>query len=202
MKRTALYSVMALVLVLGMALSMAAPVMASEISATKDRDPDESPYHVGQTIHFVMTVLNPDNNTEINTLTRVWDTLPDGTVIEFLYAGSPYGETLVQAPSDVDYFYAEYVVAEADIEWIVPPDPLIDPYWGVLNTFEAQGYDTGADDLYAYVEKHSRVIRDVPPVGGEAFPISRLAILAPWIVLGAAIIASAVIFPRRRQAQG
>ena len=39
------------------------------------------------------------------------------------------------------------------------------------------------------------------PVGGEAYPVNKLAILAPWIALAAAIIAGATIFMRRRRAQ-
>jgi hypothetical protein len=38
-------------------------------------------------------------------------------------------------------------------------------------------------------------------VGGEAYPVNKLAILAPWIALAAAIIAGATIFMRRRRAQ-
>ncbi|MGA2671365.1 MAG: VCBS repeat-containing protein [Dehalococcoidia bacterium] len=39
------------------------------------------------------------------------------------------------------------------------------------------------------------------PVGGEAYPVNKLAILAPWIALAAAIIAGATIFIRRRRAE-
>jgi len=39
------------------------------------------------------------------------------------------------------------------------------------------------------------------PVGGEAHTVNKLAILAPWIALAAAIIAGATIFMRRRRAQ-
>jgi hypothetical protein len=39
------------------------------------------------------------------------------------------------------------------------------------------------------------------PVGGEAYPVNKLAILAPWIALAAAIIAGATIFMRRRRAE-
>ena len=39
------------------------------------------------------------------------------------------------------------------------------------------------------------------PVGGEAYPVNKLAILAPWIALAAVIIAGATIFMRRRRAQ-
>jgi len=40
-----------------------------------------------------------------------------------------------------------------------------------------------------------------PPVGGTAYPENMLTILAPWIAIGAAIIAGATIFIRRRRAQ-
>lgn len=39
------------------------------------------------------------------------------------------------------------------------------------------------------------------PVGGEAYPVNKLAILAPWIALAAAITAGATIFMRRRRTQ-
>jgi len=41
-----------------------------------------------------------------------------------------------------------------------------------------------------------------PPVGGTAYPENTLGILAPWIAIGAAIIAGATIFIRRRSAHG
>lgn len=44
----------------------------------------------------------------------------------------------------------------------------------------------------------------LPPrgVGGEAYPVNKLAILTPWIALAAAIIAGATIVMRRRGAEG
>ena len=39
-----------------------------------------------------------------------------------------------------------------------------------------------------------------PPVGGEAYPVNKLAILAPWIALLGAIIAGTTIVLRRRRA--
>jgi parallel beta-helix repeat protein len=41
-----------------------------------------------------------------------------------------------------------------------------------------------------------------PPVGGEAYPVNKLGILAPWIALIVASIAGATITWRRRSAQG
>jgi uncharacterized repeat protein (TIGR01451 family) len=199
MKKILLYSVMALALVLGLILPMAVPVMASDIEGSKHRDPDEAPYAVGETIYYVMTVTNPEGNTATNTLTRIWDTLPDDTVIEFLYAGSPYGTQLVQNPGDTTTFYASYTVRAADFERIDPPGPL-DPYWGVRNTFRAEGLVGGEVPKEVLVEDVAEVIPP-EPVGGEAFPVGKLSILAPWIALGAAIIAGAGIFVRRRQAR-
>jgi hypothetical protein len=40
-----------------------------------------------------------------------------------------------------------------------------------------------------------------PPVGGEAYPVNKISLLAPWIALAAAIIAGATIFMRRRRAE-
>jgi uncharacterized repeat protein (TIGR01451 family) len=190
MKKTLLYSVIALALVLGLTLPMAVSVMAQGITGHKYREPDAEPYNVGDTIHYVMTVGNPGNNTAQNTLTRIWDTLPDGTVIEFLAANA----TLVQDPGDSANFTATYVVDANDAEWVVPT--VGPPYWGVRNTFQAEGVDSYFVDLAVFTEDIAEV--NMPPVGGEAFPVNKLSILVPWIVLGAAIIAGAGIFVRRR----
>jgi parallel beta-helix repeat protein len=39
-----------------------------------------------------------------------------------------------------------------------------------------------------------------PPVGGEAYPVNKISLLAPWIAFGAAIMAGASILLRRRRA--
>jgi uncharacterized repeat protein (TIGR01451 family) len=190
MKKTLLYSIIALTLVVGLILPMAVPVMASEITGTKVRNPDLAPYQVGENIHFVMSVTNPGNNTNTNTLTRIWDTLPSGTVIDFLGTN----ETLVQIPGNTTTFSADYVVRAQDIIWIAT---LSD--YGVQNKFEAEGYDSPAgDDVYVLVTSNTRVL-ETPPVGGEAFPIGKLSILAPWIAMGAAIAVGAATFARRRR---
>jgi hypothetical protein len=38
-------------------------------------------------------------------------------------------------------------------------------------------------------------------VGGEVYPVNKLAMLVPWIALGVAIIAGTIIAMRRRSAQ-
>ena len=63
MKKRMLYVVAVLALVLGLALPMAAPVMASEIELKKNTDPlVPGKYYLADTIHYVMNVSNPDTN--------------------------------------------------------------------------------------------------------------------------------------------
>jgi uncharacterized repeat protein (TIGR01451 family) len=193
MKKGVFYSLIALVLLLGLILPTAIPVMASEITGTKNRVPDDAPYDVGETIHFVMTVSNPITNSETNTLYNVWDTLPDGSIHWFIQQG--VNSSLVQNPGDNATFYLDYVVDWDDAYYHTGLG-----YWVITNTFEAAGNDSAADPVYALVTSNAEVIPP-EPVGGEAFPIGKLSILAPWIALGAAIIAGAAILVRRRQAR-
>jgi len=62
---------------------------------------------------------------------------------------------------------------------------------GPICVAEGQSYDT-ADFGY---------LGPTPPVGGEAYPINKLAILAPWIALAAAVAVGIAILARRRRAQ-
>ncbi|MFC1970188.1 nitrous oxide reductase family maturation protein NosD, partial [Chloroflexota bacterium] len=59
-------------------------------------------------------------------------------------------------------------------------------------------YDPWLLDEFQYCPECGGTPR--PPVGGEAYPVSRLAILAPWIALIAAIITGTTIIRRRRRA--
>jgi len=192
MKKILLYAGIALVLVLGLTLPMAVSVMAHGINGSKYRDPDAEPYNIGETIHYVMTVGNPGNNTATNTLVNIWDTLPDGSIHYFVEEGQD--PPLVQTPGQSTNFTIDYVVDSHDFEWIVPT--VGPPYWGVRNTFRAEGVDSDTLPVVVLVEDVAEVI--LPPVGGEAFPVNKLSILVPWIALGAAIIAGAAIFVRRR----
>ena len=66
----------------------------------------------------------------------------------------------------------------------------------------AQGFNgTIFHDAVVTDSDTARVISEAPPVGGTAYPVSKLAILVPWIALGGAIIAGATIFMRRRRVQ-
>ncbi|MDH4291083.1 MAG: hypothetical protein OEV56_00545 [Dehalococcoidia bacterium] len=193
MKKTLLHSIIGLTLVLGLILPMAVPVMASEVSSTKGRNPDDAPYEADETIHFVMTVTNPGNNSATNTLNNIWDTLPDGSIYWFIEEG--VNPPLVQVPGTTTNFTLDYVVDCDDMEY----DERLG-YWLVRNSFAVNGTDSAFDDVYALVTSNTQVI-PCEPVGGEAFPIGKLSILAPWIVLGAAIVTGAAILVRRRHAR-
>jgi len=145
---------MALALMLG--LCMAGPLVVpsaldgAEVRATKDTAAAMPEIHdVGDTIDYVMTVANPESNIATNIITRIWDTLPDGTVIEFLGPD----ETLVQAPGDTETFHASYTVDEADLEWSEVLE-----HWVVRNRFEVEGHDSLGDSVYVLVGRNSRVL--------------------------------------------
>jgi uncharacterized repeat protein (TIGR01451 family) len=150
-KKRALYFIIVLALILCMTLPMTTPVAASQISGTKNTIPaSPNMYRIGDTIYYVMTVTNPISNTANNTLTRIWDTLPNGTVIDFLGPG----ETLVQVPGSTTTFYGNYTAAAVDV--VLLPGP---GYYGVKNTFKAEGYDSAGGNVYVLVTRNSQIIQ-------------------------------------------
>ena len=73
--------------------------------------------------------------------------------------------------------------------------------------FEFDGYDYAIDDWYVDDVKICGVLRwwhveevaidivvtpEPPPVGGEAYPISKASLLAPWIAVGVVVVGGAV----------
>ena len=201
MKRRMLYFAAALALVLALTLPMALPVTAkpSAITITKATVPANAEYYVGDTIQYVMTVTNPANNTAINTVDRIWDTLPDGSVFEFLYDGSPWGNAdngkkLIQQPGETATFTYDYTIKASDVKWL--PGPGFD---GVVNSFETDGRDSVGDTLRAYVERNSRVLQRT--VGGEGFAGNKAAILARWIALAGLLVGGVAMLRRRSAAE-
>jgi len=66
---------------------------------------------------------------------------------------------------------------------------------------------TGQDIYMQGVDANGNLARPCPalpspPVGGEAYPVSRPAVLAPWIALAVAIAIGGFLFVRRRSARG
>jgi uncharacterized repeat protein (TIGR01451 family) len=166
-KKRALYFIIVLALVLCMAVPTTTPVMASIIDAAKHPIPLlPDIYRIGDTIYYEMRVSNPIGNNASNYLTRIWDTLPNGTVIEFLGTN----ETLIQAPGENATFYASYTVAATNVVWLPGPG-----YYGVTNNFEAEGVNSDGAGVYVHRTGVSQVIRpdsEVAIVGAPATVVS------------------------------
>ncbi len=145
--------VMLVLLAVLVAVGLTGIAVGSEIAASKtsaiSAETGANKFYEGDTIFYEMTVRNPETNTETNTLTRIWDTLPDGTEIDFL----DEGETLVQAPGDVATFNATYVV-----DWDDAVFSNLLGYYIVTNTFEATGFDSAGDFVDVLVTRNSQVL--------------------------------------------
>jgi uncharacterized repeat protein (TIGR01451 family) len=146
-KKGILCSIVALALVLSLALSVVTPVMASEIQIAKNTDPfTPNIYYVGDTIHYVLTVANPGNNTATNYLDVVEDILPDGVTTVTL------ATNVTQAPGESDTYYYDYVVNEAHLQFI-------GGRWKVKNTFHVAGTDSDFAIIDATTSKSSLILR-------------------------------------------
>jgi uncharacterized repeat protein (TIGR01451 family) len=152
MKRRLIVTIMMIITMLALTIPLAVPAFASQVTATKDVVP-ASPniYHVGDTIHYFMTITNPVGNTANNTLNDIHDHMPDGSIYYFVEPG--VDPPLVQAPGDSANFSLDYTVNAADIV------TLSSGRLGVVDEFHATGTDSNGDLVNAEVQKNSRVIQ-------------------------------------------
>jgi hypothetical protein len=206
MKKTLLYSVIGLALVLGLILPMAVPVMAQTASS------------------LIMTLsVNPTNTTSTGTLyyevTLVNTSVPGANAANVTVSFDPpgptgaagaYGTPVVLDTNRV-IAVGETVVYNATGGGGAEARPALAVNLGAipLNYGVTVVYaQSEFDGLYIYSPPYTAqdsknipatVTWPPPPVGGETFPIGKLSILAPWIALGAAIVAGAAIFTRRRR---
>ncbi len=156
-----------LVLVVSLVLAVVGPVSAAEIEGTKNVEPaDPNQYAVGDTIHYVMTVKNPDSRDSM-TIT-INDILPDGTT-------QILGTDVTIANGETKHYDLYYVVKEGDVQ-VVGGNRV------VINTLSAAGVlnDGFETPVTVEVTKSSDII-DVP-VGGEAFSVSKFGILAYCLI--------------------
>jgi hypothetical protein len=65
--------------------------------------------------------------------------------------------------------------------------------------------DACPEEIYGSSNQHRVTLcyteAEGPPVGGEAYPVSRISLLAPWIALGVVAAGAGVLVIRRRRAQ-
>ena len=152
---------MAILFTMLVSLSLVAVVTASQITATKTTNPAApNTYHVGDTIHYVMTVSNPAGNLATNILSDIHDHLPNGTIHSFV----PPDPALVQAPGASTTYLLDYLVALADVTFTpaVPAIPGvfdgIPAHRAVIDEFHALGVDTLSDAVTATVQRNSFIV--------------------------------------------
>lgn len=132
------------------ALSLVALVMASDISQSKNTNPlTPNIYHVGDTIHYVMTVTNPASNSPTNTLNNIYDTDPHGDIHYFVEQG--VDPPIIQAPGDSNTFNLDYTVLQADVIFTLGARR-------VVNKLDTNGVDSLDDPVTAHTEKNSKII--------------------------------------------
>jgi len=136
MRKVLIATVAMLALLLGSGLFPAIPsVKAADVCLSKDTIPG-SPhqYHIGDTIHYVMTVHNP-NETQSMTV-DIWDELPP-------YKDNPNAADFTMlddeatfAPKETRTYYIDYVVRASDLEQLWVEGRL---YNVVVNTLRVHG---------------------------------------------------------------
>ena len=95
--------------------------------------------------------------------------------------------------------YSNYVRVEVDGDYLIT--------WGgeINRTFDGIGFCAatgGASNWHIIDDVHISVVMP-PPVGGEAYPVSKASLLAPWIAVGVILAGGAIWYVlRRRRAKG
>jgi len=147
---------------------------------------------VGQTVTYTFTITNTGDwpLEDISLIDNVLGDLTDELPVDLVLA----------AYDDPGYYHSftyTYTIQAEDL-------PLTNT---ATVTAIAEGFDGETFGLEAsptaVVEDSDTVTvtSEAPPVGGTAHPVSRLALLVPWIVL-AGLIAGAAVFVWSRRAQG
>ena len=132
----------------------AVPASASDQHASKTATDVPDTYYVGDTIHYEMLVENL-GDTYTNNVTDVYDTLPGGSVHWFVQGG--VDEPLIQDPGESITYNLSYVVDEGDLV-VIPAGPNAGR-WGVLNYFDAHGFDSYGDPVDSHTGWNSLVLR-------------------------------------------
>ncbi len=143
-------------------------------------------------------------------------TVVDGSVLEDPMVNSDYGDLLPQTTGGGTFNtagfstsgYNDIALNAAGISWISKTGTT---KFGLRSSRDISVTPpTGTEHLRIWANEKGEGYRPklvvtytiAPPVGGEAYPVSRLAILAPWIALIAALITGTTIIRRRHRAQG
>ena len=186
MKRQRIVLGLLVTLALALSVTMAVPVYAADAGLSKDVTPKTpNEYELGDTIHYVMSIINRSNvtgNNEDIVVQAVWDVLPDGSTVYPTGPALPYTLTPGQNQS---YTY----------DWVATRTGT------VVNTFYASGFQVSTfNDPFSDSQRKSSVVHS-REVGGTASLVNKVRLVAPWAaLLGCAGIAALAVLRKRRQA--
>jgi len=178
------FMLVALIILLGLAIPVAQPVVAAELLGGKDVEPPSpNTYNVGDTINYKMYVKNPSNVYSVTV--DVWDILPNGTRVDL-------DDDITLLPGGTVPYTQSYIVDADDIKHVGGENV-------VINTLRAEGIQNSVppDIVDLTVEKSSIIIG--VKVGTVIFPVNKFKLLVPFIgLLIVTVLAITAIVVRRR----
>jgi len=167
---------------LALSVAMAVPVYAADVGITNGVTPTTpNEYHLGDTIHYVMSIINWSSQEDVVVQT-VRGVLPDGSTVY------PTGPTLPYTlhPGQSQGYTYDWVANETGT---------------VINTFHVSGYQisTFNDTFSESAEKSSLVITREGGTGASL--VNRLRLVAPWLgLLACAAVVTLLVLRKRRHA--
>jgi hypothetical protein len=208
MRKTLLYSIIGLMLVLGLILPAAVPVMgqaASSLIMTLSVNPTNTT-STGM-LYYEVTLINVsiEGANAANVTVSFDPPGPTGAVGAYGARAVLDSNRIIAVGETVVYNATGGGGTEARPALAVDLGA-IPLNQGVTVVYAQTEFDGEYIAVPPYTAQDSKNIPATvtwpePPVGGEAFPIGKLPILAAWIALGAAIAAGAAMLVRRRRAQ-
>lgn len=132
----------------------------------------------GWTVSVNKTWCNPDADVDNN---------PTPDEVDYIWFGA------YNASIPFTAVYKVQVPSGATVGNYTFPGGSLEYYIGTTRYLEAIGDDTQVEVVEAPTP--------TPAVGGDAYPVNKLAILAPWIALVAVIAGAVIFFVRRRPTQ-
>ena len=159
------------------------PVRVIQPSIELEKTATPSVAQVGQIVTYEFTITNT-GDWPLVIISLIDDELGDLPVALVLGPGAAAGVT------------HPYTIQDGDL-------PLTNTatVTAIAEGFDQELFGPGASPTAMVEDTASAMVTALHPVGGTASPVSRLALLVPWIVL-AGLIAGAAVFVWSRRAQG
>ena len=161
---------------------ISSPVLAMEKTASPD------PVEAGGTLTYTITVTNSGNTDATNVV-----------VTEIYDANFNFSSATPSPDAGTNNQWTFASIAAGDTETIIITGTVLNE--GERSLHNVVSYISNNAGSASATEDTTVHAAAPPPVGGEAYPVNKLAVLAPWIALFAAIMAGAAIIWRRRRTQ-